>query len=115
MILKSVNIESRQVGDRVILQLAGRMDADNAPAFETQCESWILKGINQLVIDVGDLAYVSSMGLRSFLTAAKAISRTGGRMPLAGMKGLVKEVFDLTNLTALFPQYESVEAALASL
>ena len=59
-----MTIESNQVGDRVVLRVAGRMDAENAPEFEKSCESWISQGITVLVVDVGGLAYVSSMGLR---------------------------------------------------
>ena len=89
------------------------MDADNAPAFEAQCESWISQGINQLVIDVGELSYVSSMGLRSFMSIGKRVQESGGKLRVCRQTGLVKQVFEITRLNALFPPHESVEAALA--
>jgi anti-anti-sigma factor len=55
------------------------------------------------------------MGLRSFLSFAKILQKSGGKMALCGMKGLVKEVFDLTHLTPLFPMFDSVEAAIESM
>jgi anti-anti-sigma factor len=108
-----VTIESRQVGDRVVLVVAGRMDAENAPIFESQCDTWISKGINQLVVDVGDLAYVSSMGLRSFVAIGKQLQDKGGKLRICRQTGLVKQVFEITRLNSIFPAHESVEAALA--
>ena len=89
------------------------MDAENATVFEAQCESWISQGINQLVIDVGDLAYVSSMGLRSFMSVGKKLQDKGGKIRICRQTGLVKQVFEITRLNTIFPPHESVEAALA--
>lgn len=108
-----MTIQSRQVKDRVVLQVVGRMDAENAPVFESQCESWISKGINQLVVDVGELAYVSSMGLRSFMVIGKRLQDKGGKLRICCQTGLVKQVFEITRLNSIFPPHESVEAALA--
>jgi len=108
-----VTIETRRVGERVVLQVAGRMDAENAPVFEAQCESWISQGINQLVLDVGELTYVSSMGLRSFMLIGKKVQDKGGKLRICRQTGLVKQVFEITRLNSIFPQHESVEAALA--
>src|SRR5262249_7760218 len=66
-----VTIESNRVADKVVLRVSGRMDAENAPEFEKSCESWISQGVHNLVVDAGELAYVSSMGLRSFMAIGK--------------------------------------------
>jgi anti-anti-sigma factor len=111
--LKDVRIESRQVGDRVVIQVTGRLDAENAPIFETHCESWISKGINNLIIDAGDLAYVSSLGLRCFVAIGKRLQDRGGKLRVCRQTGLVKQVFEITRLDSIFPPFESVETALA--
>jgi anti-anti-sigma factor len=98
-----------------VMTVAGRMDAESAPQFEEACAASIRDGAANLVVDVAELQYVSSMGLRSFLTVAKMLQKAGGKMPLCGMKGLVKEVFDLTHLTPLFPMFDSTQAAIESL
>lgn len=111
--LNDVEIQSRQVGDRVVIQVAGRMDAENTPAFETHCGSWISKGINNLIVDVGGLAYISSMGLRSFVAVGKRLQDKGGKLRICGQTGLVKQIFEITRLDSIFPPHESVDAALA--
>jgi len=111
--LKDVKIESRQVGDRVVVQVTGRMDAESAAAFDAHCESWISQGFNNLIVDLGELSYVSSMGLRSFVAIGKRLQEKDGKLRVCRQTGLVKQVFEITRLDSIFPPHESVEAALA--
>ena len=110
-----MKIDSTRLDKAVVMKLSGRMDAANATEFEAACESWIRQGETCLILDLGELAYVSSMGLRSFLMVAKKLQGKGGELPLCRMSGLVRQVFELTRLLALFKLYDSTEAALASL
>jgi len=88
------------------------MDAESAPRFEQQCRACIAEGLTGLVVDLGELVYVSSMGLRSFISVAKALKDKGGALRICRLNGLVKQVFEITGLLDTFPVYESVEAAL---
>jgi anti-anti-sigma factor len=88
------------------------MDAENAPQFEQNCEDCIAEGRTSLVADLGGLAYVSSMGLRSFLSVAKRLQAQGGALRICCLKGFVKQVFEITGLSQVFSIYESVESAL---
>jgi anti-anti-sigma factor len=110
-----MNIESKRQGTVAVVTLGGRMDAESAPAFETACEEFLKDGVTHLVVGVGDLQYVSSMGLRSFLVLAKQTKGKGGAVLLCGMKGFVKEVFDMTHVTQLFPLYDTTDAAVQSI
>ncbi len=88
------------------------MDAENAPQFEQQCRACIAEGHTGLVVDLGELKYVSSMGLRSFVSIGKALQDKGGALRLCRLTGLVKQVFEITGLLGSFPAYDTVEAAL---
>ena len=107
-----VTIERRQVSDQVVLLVSGRMDAEAAPEFEEQCRACIAEGLTVLIADLGDLRYVSSMGLRSFVSIAKTLQGKGGALRLCRLSGLVKQVFEITGLLVFFPVYETVEAAV---
>ncbi len=89
------------------------MDAENAPQFEQQCKASITEGLTGLVVDMGELTYISSMGLRSFVSIGKTLKDKGGALRLCRLNGLVKQVFEITGLLGSFPVYESVDAALA--
>ncbi len=88
------------------------MDAENAPQFEQKCRACIAEGLTGVIVDLGELAYVSSMGLRAFVSVAKTLQDKGGALRICRLKGLVKQVFEITGLLERFPVYESVEAAL---
>jgi anti-anti-sigma factor len=107
-----VTIERRQVSNQVVFLVSGRMDAETAPQFEQQCRTCIAEGHTGLVVDLGELTYVSSMGLRSFVSVAKTLRDKGGALRICRLKGLVKQVFEITGLSQSFPVYESVEAAV---
>jgi anti-sigma B factor antagonist len=96
----------------VVFVVSGRMDAENAPQFEQKCRACIAEGLSGVIVDLGELTYVSSMGLRAFVSAAKAFQDKGGALRICRLKGLVKQVFEITGLLERFPVYESVEAAL---
>jgi anti-anti-sigma factor len=107
-----MTIEREQVGSKVVLRLAGRMDADSAGKLEPECDACIADGLTHLVIDLGDLAYISSMGLRSFVSVAKKLKDKGGELRVCRLTGLVRQVFEITRLAQLFPLHDTVESAL---
>ena len=110
-----MNIESTKLERAVVLKVKGRMDAENANTFQRECEAWIGTGAMHLIADLSELQYVSSMGLASFLTVAKALQGKGGSMILCRLQALPKQVFEITHLIGLFPVFDSTDAALASL
>jgi anti-anti-sigma factor len=88
------------------------MDAETAPQFEQQCRASIAEGLTGLVVDLGELTYISSMGLRSFVSVGKTLRDKGGALRICRLNGLVKQVFEITGLLGSFPVYDSVDAAL---
>lgn len=108
----NLSIERTQVSDQVVLIVSGRMDAENAPQFQEKCNDCLAEGHISVVADLGGLTYVSSMGLRSFLSVAKTLQSKGGTLRLCCLKGLVKQVFEITGLMQAFSVYESVESAV---
>jgi anti-anti-sigma factor len=109
----SLVIERRPVLDQIVFFVSGRMDAESTPQFEQNCKAWIAEGHTTLVVDLGELAYVSSMGLRGFLSIAKTLQGKGGALRICRLTGLVKQVFEITGMLRVFPVYESVDSALA--
>lgn len=108
-----MEIKANQVGGAVVLRVIGRMDAENAGLFEEACDSWITRGSTSLVVDLHDLAYVSSMGLRSFIVVGQKLDKKGGKLRLCALSGLVRQVFQITHLHSVFPIYDTVDGALA--
>jgi anti-anti-sigma factor len=108
----TVTISCSQIEGKVVLHVAGRMDAENAAQLEGQCQSCIAEGSRSLIVDLGELSYVSSMGLRSFVSIAKTLKSKGGELRICRLTGLVRQVFEITRLNQALPIYDSVESAV---
>lgn len=91
------------------------MNEELALQFEQACLSSLEAGSKHLIIDISEMQYISSLGLRSFVRVAKSRNTAEGVTLLCGMKGIVKEVFDMTHMGGLFRTFDNVDAALASL
>lgn len=111
-LLSIVTIERDVVRDKVVLRVAGRMDAESAPAFEAQCESCVAEGFTGLILDLSNLTYVSSLGLGAIVNVAKRLRDKGGEVRVCCVTGLVRQLFEITKLNHVFPPHDSVESAL---
>lgn len=81
-------------GEKLELQVKGRLDTTTAPELEEVIKS-SLSGVTQLVLDFNELEYVSSAGLRVILGAQKAMNQQG-EMKLINVSDEVMNVFEIT-------------------
>ncbi len=95
-----------------VLAVKGRLDSVTAERFSAQCATWLDAGRANVVLDLSGLEYVSSAGLSSILGAAKRVQARSGRLAVAGLKGLVKEIFAISGFETVLPTYTDVETAI---
>ncbi len=95
-----------------VLAVKGRLDTQTVERFSAQCATAIDAGRANVVLDLSGLEYVSSAGLSSILGAAKRVQARGGRLTVAGLRGLVKEVFAISGFETVLPTYADVETAI---
>ena len=92
----SLNIE-KKFSDVNTIVLSGRLDTVTAPQLEAELEK-ILSDSDALVLDMANLEYISSAGLRVILKAQKAMN-TKGTMKLIHVGESIMEVFDITGFS----------------
>ena len=107
-----MEFESTKKDQALIIKIKGRMDAVTSPELEQECNKWIEAGEKLLVIDLSELEYISSAGLRSILSAAKALKSMEGEMRFCNLTGMVQEVFSISGFSSMFPIFDSLDAAL---
>lgn len=81
-------------GSTMKVSVSGRLDTTTAPELEKTLGSQ-LEGIESLTLDFGDLAYISSAGLRVLLALQKTMNRQG-QMVVTHVNDNIMEVFDVT-------------------
>lgn len=90
-------ITKQQDGSALVLALEGRLDTSTAPGLEEELNA-NLDGVNDLTIDMKELAYLSSAGLRVILAAQKKMNRQGV-MKIRHVNETIMEVFEVTGFT----------------
>lgn len=100
-----------------VFAISGRIDGATAAEAETAILAW-LNSVRALVIELRQVDYVSSAGLRVILKAAKAARVDTKRLVLAGLTPQVQEVFDISGFSSILEIHPSgqqaVEAVLQS-
>jgi len=110
-----MEIDVKKEGQAVIIALTGRMDAVSAPQFDKTVDDFIAQGKTRLLIDFKSLEYISSAGLQSILALAKRLELINGTVHLSDLNGAVKEVFEISGFSSIFPIYDNLDAAKASI
>jgi len=97
----------------VVIQLFGRLDGQASEKFE--------KLINELIenepvgysitLDMGDVSYISSLGIRLIMTTNRKISANQGQLVLANMQKPVKHVIEIAKVLPTWSLFASVEEA----
>ena len=88
-----MEINKKKEDSKLTLALEGRLDTTTAPQLETEIKD--LEGIEELVIDLEKLVYISSAGLRVLLAAQKIMAKQGS-MLVKNVCADIMEVFDIT-------------------
>ena len=107
-----MQFETHKVQEGTVLTISGRMDAVTAPEIEKGLSALVDGGEKRLIIDLKDLEYISSAGLRSLLVLAKRLKREEGNMVFTNLQGHVMEVFKISGFYSLFTVFNSVDDAL---
>ncbi len=107
-----MEISSRKENNIPVVSVKGRIDAVTAPEFEKNMSEFISKGEFNLIINLSNLEYISSAGLRSILATAKKLKAEGGKILFAGLQGPVEEVFKISGFYSIFSIFDSETTAL---
>lgn len=78
-----------------------KIDAATAPKLDARLKGLLAEGENELVIDMEDTTYISSVGLRAFVSAQKKLNKSGGSMILTHVKPCILEIFEVTGFAGV--------------
>ena len=102
-----MELKKEVFGVWILFTLKGRLDAQTAPDLDKEMLPEIDKRLD-IVLDASELEYISSMGIRSLVQAAKKTSEVNHRVAICGMQPEVKEVIEVSGIGAFLDVYDSV-------
>jgi anti-anti-sigma factor len=109
-----MNIETRELKHVSVVKVSGRVDSATAPNLDQALLNLLNAGRSQITLDLEEVEYMSSAGLRVLVSTQKAAKKSGGRLALANSSPRVKEVLDLAGLVPVFDIYPDVVEAVGS-
>ncbi|HEX4029713.1 MAG TPA: STAS domain-containing protein [Terracidiphilus sp.] len=110
MIMSSESLE----GDITRVLLDGRLDIEGAAEIDLRMN--VLAGSAKfLLVDLRNVSFLGSMGLRSLMVPAQAVRRRGGKVALFGPVPMVEQVLKASNIDKVIPIFHELDPALAVL
>jgi|SRR5688572_23414985 anti-anti-sigma factor len=97
-----------------VMSVTGRVDSATAPELESKLRELVDSDKNQIVLDLKDVEYMSSAGLRAMVSTLKAVKRVNGDLRISSPSPRVEEVLRLAGLTSIFSIHTTQEEAVAS-
>ncbi len=114
----STNVEVDEERSLARVCLVGALNTDTAPGFESRLQDVIDRGYAVTVLDLKDLDYISSAGLRVIFKAAKEVKSSGNRLAAANRKPHIEKVFEILKALpdmAVFANDEEMDEYLDSM
>ncbi len=99
-------------GDVIVLELNGRLDSNTSKVLEDKVMEVLGQGHKKLLMDFGDVDYINSTGLRVLLLALQQLKKSQGRLVLCAIKDYMKEVFEISGYTEIFPIFTNQGEAI---
>lgn len=110
-----MEIDTRKEGQALIFSPRGRLDAVTTPEFEGAVSVAVDKGDLRILIDMGNIDYISSAGLRGFVVLMKKLKQLHGRLVLFALQKQVKEVFVVCGFNSIIAIAETQQEALGQI
>ena len=111
-----MELTTEQAADGIqLMVLAGRMDGAGTEQVAAGFNAIIATRPQRVVVDMRQVPFLSSIGIRLLLSNAKALRQHGGRMVIASAQPLVREVLEIVGIAALIPVHADLESACAAL
>lgn len=108
-----LELSNRKLENAEVVAAKGRLDAATSRLLEAHCRGLLHSGCKCVVFDFTDLQFLSSEGLRSILGLSKRICAGGGKLVFTGIRGPIRDMFDIAGFLEVFPVVDHAESGIA--
>ena len=94
-----------------LIKLIGRLDILGTGEIETKFAGYCAGDNVRVVVDLSEVDFLASIGIRLLTLTAKSVASRGGKMALVGPTPDVHRVLEITGIPAIIPMYSHLESA----
>lgn len=110
----TMDMKVKDGADGVVdIALIGRLDTPGVAAIELGFTASLVPRAARAIIDISKVDFIGSMGIRMFISVARALSKKQGKLVLYGPQPLVNEVFDTVSLREIISVQPDAASATA--
>ncbi|MDX2162519.1 MAG: STAS domain-containing protein [bacterium] len=109
-----MEIVTSEQGSVAVIEVKGRVDSLNAHQFGEALSGPLSGGFRNLVLDLVQVDYMSSAGLRELVAAYKKANKNAGDLRLVQPSERVQEILEIAGLDTVFRVYPSQVDAVGS-
>ena len=95
-----------------VFVLEGRVDSGGSVEMDETLQAAVAQGKKKLVLDMAQVTYINSAGLRTLADVLTQSRNTGGDLRLVALNPKVERVFKIIGFDKFFDTYDSVDDAL---
>ena len=110
-----VSVTRSSAGAVPVVAVSGEVDVYSAPALKESLTGLLESGVNSVVVDLTEVAFLDSTGLGALVEARAATSEAGGSLPLVCNQQRILKLFTITGLDGVFSIHPTVDDAMSSL
>lgn len=113
----NLKIKCQDFADCKVVSVAGRVDHTSSDQFleDVGIHAKSVGTNGGMVIDLSELEFITSAGLRALLLAQRTVNGAGGKLVVSGIRGVVKEVFRISKFDALLSVSETTSEAVGQI
>ena len=104
----SIRVKQTKPG-LVTLFPVGHIDSDTAPKLDQEITRLLAEPIKTLVLDMEEVAFLSSAGVGTIAKTKTALNRKGAELAMINLQPQIKKVFEIIRLLPTFNVFESVQ------
>jgi len=97
-----IELDTERERDTGTVHVTGEVDLTSAPRLEQAIRELIDGGVRRLIVDLSDVRFMDSTGLRVLMSSYKRLTEVGGALVLGRPSEAVKRVLDVSGLNSHF-------------
>ena len=111
----SIKLNTRQVGDVTVLDLAGRITlGEGSSTLRDSLKELVAKGEKKVLLTLGEVTYIDSSGIGELVSGFTTVTNQQGSLKLLGLNKRVKDLLQVTKLYTVFEAFEDEAEAVRS-
>lgn len=109
-----IDIQVNKIDEVTVIELIGEIDSTTAQDIQSRVLP-LASESGKLLLDMTEVRYMSSAGLRFLLLLYRTINEVGGKIVVAGLHEELKDIMSMTGFLDFFTTVENRQAGLSSL